>query len=100
MPALPLIDTIHATRDGRLAATVDRSNLVAAQTPQCFRIDVLRDALDRAQREGFNATDEAGLAAHYGYDVQIIPGDPFNIKITRPQDLELAEAHFADWSRE
>jgi 2-C-methyl-D-erythritol 4-phosphate cytidylyltransferase len=99
-PALPVTDTIHATRDGRLTATVDRSNLVAAQTPQCFRFDVLRDSLARAEREKFDATDEAGLAAHFGYDVQIVPGDPFNIKITRPEDLALAEAHFAEWSSE
>ncbi len=100
LPALPLIDTIHATRDGHLSATVDRSNLVAAQTPQCFRFEILRDALGRAEREQFDATDEAGLAAHYGYDVRVIPGDPFNIKITRPEDLELAEAHFEEWSSE
>ncbi len=100
LPALPITDTIHATRDGRLSATVDRSNLVAAQTPQCFRFDVLRDALARAEQEKFDATDEAGLAAHYGYEVQIVPGDPFNIKITRPEDLALAEAHFEEWSKE
>ena len=100
VPGLPVTDTIHATRDGRLSATVDRSNLVAAQTPQCFRFDVLSDSLERAARENFDATDEAGLAAHYGYDVQVLPGDPFNIKITRPEDLALAEAHFAEWSSE
>jgi 2-C-methyl-D-erythritol 4-phosphate cytidylyltransferase len=98
VPALPITDTIHATRDGRLSATVDRSNLVSAQTPQCFRFDVLRDSLARAESEKFDATDEAGLAAHYGYDVQVVPGDPFNIKITRPEDLALAEAHFEEWS--
>ena len=98
VPALPVTDTIHATRDGRLSATVDRTNLVAAQTPQCFRFDVLRDSLARAEQEKFDATDEAGLAAHYGYNVQVVPGDPFNIKITRPEDLALAEAHFEEWS--
>ena len=100
VPALPVTDTIHAIRDGRLSATVDRSNLVAAQTPQCFRFEVLRDALTRAEQEQFDATDEAGLVAHYGYAVQIVPGDPYNIKITRPEDLALAEAHFEEWSRE
>jgi 2-C-methyl-D-erythritol 4-phosphate cytidylyltransferase len=100
VPALPITDTIHATRDGRLAATVDRSNLVAAQTPQCFRYAVLRDALTRAVADKFDATDEAGLAAHYGYEVSVVAGDPFNIKITRPEDLALAEAHFQEWSAE
>lgn len=100
LPALPLTDTIHATRGGRLTATIDRSNLVAAQTPQCFRTEILRDILARAAAEAFDATDEAGLAARYGYDVQVVAGDPFNIKITRPEDLALAEAHFDEWSRE
>jgi 2-C-methyl-D-erythritol 4-phosphate cytidylyltransferase len=98
-PALPLTDTIHATRDGVLSGTLDRSNLVAAQTPQCFRTEILRDALARAAADKFDATDEAGLAAHYGYKVQVITGDPHNIKITRPEDLELAEAHFGEWSQ-
>ncbi len=100
LPALPLTDTIHATVDGRLATTVDRSNLVAAQTPQCFRQAILGDVLARAAKEKIDATDEAGLAARYGYEVRVIPGDPFNIKITRPEDLALAEAHFEEWSRE
>jgi len=100
LPALPITDTIHVTRDGKLSATVDRSNLVAAQTPQVFRFDVLRDALDQALRERFDGTDEAGIAARYGYDVRVIPGDPFNIKITRPEDLAMAEAHFEEWSAE
>jgi len=100
VPALPVSDTIHVSRDGHLAATVDRSNLVAAQTPQCFRLEVLRDALARAAQDRFDATDEAGLAAHYGYDVRVVPGDPHNIKITRPDDFDLAEQHFDEWSRE
>ena len=100
LPAVALTDTIHATRDGRLSATVDRSNLVAAQTPQVFRYDVLRDALERAVAEKFDGTDEAGVAARYGYDVRIVPGDPHNIKITRPEDLALAEAHFKEWSED
>jgi 2-C-methyl-D-erythritol 4-phosphate cytidylyltransferase len=100
LPALPITDTIHVTRDGKLSATVDRSNLIAAQTPQVFRYDVLRDALDQAIGEHFDGTDEAGIAARYGYDVRVIPGDPFNIKITRPEDLAMAEAHFEEWSAE
>ena len=100
LPAIPLTETIHAVRDGMLSATVDRSNLVAAQTPQVFRYDILRDALERAVRDGFDGTDEAGIAARYGYDVRVIPGDPFNIKITRPEDLALAQAHFEEWSAE
>ena len=100
LPVLPITDTIHATDDRKLTGTLDRTNLVAAQTPQVFRYDVLRDSLEKAMRDGYNATDEAGLAARYGYDVRIVPGDPFNIKITRPEDLAMAEAHFNEWSAE
>ena len=100
LPALPITDTLHATEDGKVTATVDRSNLVAAQTPQVFRYDVLRDSLERAIRDRFDGTDEAGIARRYGYDVRVVPGDPFNIKITRPEDLATAEKNFEEWSAE
>lgn len=99
LPALPVTDTIHATRDGAIASTLDRSTLVAAQTPQCFRTNILREVLERAARNGDEGTDEAGLAARYGWPVRVVPGDAMNFKITRAEDLALAEAHFAEWSR-
>jgi 2-C-methyl-D-erythritol 4-phosphate cytidylyltransferase len=90
LPALPVTDTIHSTRDGAVDSTPDRALLVAAQTPQCFRADVLRDVLARADRNGETGTDEAGLAARYGFTVKVLAGDPRNFKITRPEDLERA----------
>jgi 2-C-methyl-D-erythritol 4-phosphate cytidylyltransferase len=98
LPALPITDTIHTTRDDFLDLTLDRSTLAAAQTPQCFRFEVLRDVLERAERESAEGTDEAGLAARYGYKVKVIPGDPTNIKITHPEDLLAGEAIFTRWS--
>lgn len=95
LPALPVIDTIHTVRAETIDLTLDRSQLVAAQTPQCFRYKVLRDVLERAEREEENGTDEAGLAARYGVKVRIIPGDTLNFKITRPEDLALAETIYA-----
>lgn len=97
LPALPVTDTIHQIREGFIAATLDRTSLAAAQTPQCFRYEVLRDVLERAD---VDATDEAALAVRLGYDVRIVPGDPHNIKITHPDDLALAEAHFEEWSHD
>ena len=97
-PALPVTDTIHVLENGMIRETLDRSTLAAAQTPQCFRADVLRDVLRRAAETGDDGTDEAGLAARYGYKVRAVPGDGMNMKITRPDDLALAEAHFNDWS--
>lgn len=99
-PGIPLPDTVHQIADDAIASTLDRSVLVAAQTPQCFRIDVLREILARATRENAVATDEAGLAATYGHRVQLVPGDSMNFKITRPEDLVMAERIFAEWGGE
>jgi 2-C-methyl-D-erythritol 4-phosphate cytidylyltransferase/2-C-methyl-D-erythritol 2,4-cyclodiphosphate synthase len=91
LPALAVTDTIHVIRDGAIASTPDREHLVAAQTPQCFRVELLRDVLARAERNAeTSSTDEAGLAARYGFTVKVLPGDPRNFKITRPDDLERA----------
>lgn len=98
IPVMPLADTVHTTRGDSIDLTLDRSALVAAQTPQCFRFEVLREVLERAERDGEEATDEAGLAARYGFEVKTVPGDPLNFKITRPDDLALAEAVYARWS--
>jgi 2-C-methyl-D-erythritol 4-phosphate cytidylyltransferase len=90
-PALPVADTIHVLDGDKVVMTPDRRFLFAAQTPQCFRADVLREILARAAREGDDASDEAGLAAKYGFDVRAVPGDPLNFKITRAEDLAMAE---------
>jgi 2-C-methyl-D-erythritol 4-phosphate cytidylyltransferase len=97
-PAMPVTDTIHIARGGRLVSTPERDQLVAAQTPQCFRAGILHDVLEKAQHDGVDGTDEAGLAARYGYEVRVVPGDAANFKITRPEDLAYAEAHFEELS--
>jgi 2-C-methyl-D-erythritol 4-phosphate cytidylyltransferase len=100
LPVIPVTDTIHVmTAEATIDSTLDRSMLAAAQTPQVFRPDILRDVLDRAVRDGISAaTDEAGLAARYGYLVKAIPGDPRNLKITVPEDLAIAESYLEQWS--
>ncbi|HEV7487156.1 MAG TPA: 2-C-methyl-D-erythritol 4-phosphate cytidylyltransferase [Thermoanaerobaculia bacterium] len=99
-PGISLPDTVHQIANEAIAKTLDRSVLVAAQTPQCFRADVLRDILARAAREDADATDEAGLAAKYGHHVHLVPGDSMNFKITRPEDLVMAERIWAEWGGE
>src|SRR4029077_189725 len=74
-PGIPLPDTVHQIVDDAIASTPDRRVLAAAQTPQCFRVDVLRDILERAAREDADATDEAGLAGKYSRRVQLVTGD-------------------------
>lgn len=99
LPVIPVPDTIHVmTENATVASTLDRSMLAAAQTPQCFHANVLRDVLERASREKIEGTDEAGLAARFGYTVKAVPGDPRNLKITVPEDLAIAESYLQQWS--
>lgn len=99
LPVIPVADTIHVMNDdATIASTLDRSQLGAAQTPQCFRASILREVLARAEQEGVEGTDEAGLAARFGYPVKAVPGDPRNLKITLPEDLEVAEHYLRQWS--
>lgn len=92
VPVLPVEDTIKEVRDGLVAATVDRSFLFRAQTPQGFLYGVLEKALDAARKDRFYGTDEAGLVERIGLPVKTVPGDPRNIKITTPMDIPIAEA--------
>jgi 2-C-methyl-D-erythritol 4-phosphate cytidylyltransferase len=99
LPVIPVTDTIHEMASDRtIARTLDRTRLGAAQTPQCFRAPILREILERASREGIDATDEAGLAVRFGHPVRSVPGDPRNLKITVPEDLVLAETCLKHWS--
>lgn len=99
LPVIPVSDTIHVMNDdATIASTLERAHLGAAQTPQCFRAAILRDILERAEREGITGTDEAGLAARFGYTVKAVPGDPRNLKITLPEDLAIAESYIRHWS--
>jgi 2-C-methyl-D-erythritol 4-phosphate cytidylyltransferase len=100
LPVIPVPDTIHVmNEDATVAQTLERTMLGAAQTPQCFRAEILRDVLARAAREQIEGTDEAGLAVRFGYTVRGVPGDPRNLKITVPEDLEIAESYLRQWSQ-
>ena len=92
VPVLPVEDTIKEVREGKVAATVDRTLLCRAQTPQGFRYDVLKRAMDAARKDRFYGTDEAALVERVGLAVTAVPGDPRNIKITTPADIPIAEA--------
>jgi 2-C-methyl-D-erythritol 4-phosphate cytidylyltransferase len=87
IPVLPVTDTLKRVAGTEVVSTVDRSDLVAAQTPQAFGAAVLR----RAHREGAEATDDAALLESIGATVRTVPGDPRNLKLTVPHDLALAE---------
>ena len=84
IPGVPVVDTLRARRGG----TVDRDGLVAVQTPQAFRAGALRAAHAGAAE----ATDDASLVEAAGGKVVVVNGSPTNLKITRRDDLVVAEA--------
>ena len=96
VPGLPTTETIQRiSRSGRVLKTPPREQLSAIQTPQCFHAVVLRSALEKARREGFEGTDESSVVRRAGHSVVVVAGSPENIKITRPLDLEIAESILA-----
>ena len=89
--ALPSTDTVkRSDADRFIVETIPRNEIFLAQTPQAFRVDVLRDALALAASSG-DATDEAMLAERAGHRVHLVDGDPRNLKITTADDLATAE---------
>ncbi|WP_071458919.1 2-C-methyl-D-erythritol 4-phosphate cytidylyltransferase [Bacillus massilinigeriensis] len=90
--AVPVKDTIKKAENLQVTETVERSSLWAVQTPQAFRVSILREAHERAEAESFIGTDESSLAERIGVKVAIIEGDYDNIKLTTPEDLFFAEA--------
>jgi 2-C-methyl-D-erythritol 4-phosphate cytidylyltransferase/2-C-methyl-D-erythritol 2,4-cyclodiphosphate synthase len=92
--ALPLPDTLKATdADGRVASTIDRASKWLAQTPQMFRIGLLRDALAAHAASGFaGITDEASAIESVGHRPLLVRGSARNFKVTYPEDFALAEA--------
>jgi len=97
VPVVPLSDTVKQVDPaGRVEATVDRSQLRAAQTPQGFSRLVLESAHRDAAAQGLeDSTDDAGLVEHFGRPVIVIPGSEDGFKVTRPIDMLLAEAILA-----
>jgi 2-C-methyl-D-erythritol 4-phosphate cytidylyltransferase len=90
--ALPVTDTIVESRDGAISSILPREELRQVQTPQAFPFQTLWEAHQTALEEGIrDASDDAGLVLRMGRPVRVIEGDPRNIKITGPADLELAQ---------
>jgi len=93
--AIPVPDTLKRVQGADVAATVDRTNLWLAQTPQAIRLPLLQRALANAAAMDFAGTDDVSLVELLGERVVVVPGSPTNLKITRPEDLPLAEAILA-----
>ncbi|MGL6258505.1 2-C-methyl-D-erythritol 4-phosphate cytidylyltransferase [Vibrio sp. WXL103] len=90
--ASPVRDTMkRGNQDHNIDRTVERDNLWHALTPQMFPVDTLKDSLEQALDQGFQVTDEASALEFAGQAPGLQPGRGDNIKITRPEDLALAE---------
>jgi len=92
IPALEMTDTVKEVNEkDKISRTLDRKLLFRAQTPQVFRLDLLLAAFSHALKTDFTGTDEASILEHASMPVFTVEGDPFNIKLTTPQDLLMAE---------
>lgn len=89
--AVPVTDTVkRVNQSGRVIETLDRRELWAVQTPQAFATHVLQSAHEWAEAAGYVATDDAALVESLSFPPVVVEGDPHNIKITRPEDIEFA----------
>lgn len=90
---LPLKETTkRVDPETFVTETVDRTTLWSIQTPQAFRYEIFKKALQKAEADHFLGTDEAMLVERIGLKVKVIEGSPYNIKITTPEDLRIAES--------
>jgi 2-C-methyl-D-erythritol 4-phosphate cytidylyltransferase len=88
--AAPIVDTVKRESGGLVSETVDRAGLWRALTPQVFALAALEQALADAVRRGITVTDEAQAMELLGGRPQLVQGSPFNIKVTRAEDLAVA----------
>lgn len=95
--AMPVTDTLKHARQNRINETVDRAQYWRAQTPQLFRLDLLVQALQRGA-SGREITDEASAMEAAGYRPRLVRGRESNIKVTYPEDLQLAAFWLAQQS--
>jgi 2-C-methyl-D-erythritol 4-phosphate cytidylyltransferase len=91
--AQAVTDTIKESRDGKLIErTLDRSRLWAVQTPQTFRVEIIRRALSEVRQKGLLVTDDTAACELIGQPVRLVVSAEPNPKVTRPEDLPCVEA--------
>ncbi|NLY66477.1 MAG: 2-C-methyl-D-erythritol 4-phosphate cytidylyltransferase [Tissierellia bacterium] len=93
---VPVKDTIKVVENNNINKTPERSLLWQAQTPQCFKKEVLMEGYRKAIEDNFVGTDDSMLVERLGMDVKIIMGSYENIKITTPEDIIIAESILKD----
>ncbi len=90
--AVAVTDTIKKVKDGIVGETLDRSELVQIQTPQSGKFEWLLEAHRKASLENFGTTDDSTILEYSGHKVHIVPGSPYNLKITNPEDLSACQS--------
>lgn len=90
-PVVPVKDTIKVFEGGFIASTPDRETLRAVQTPQVFDLDLLRGALEKADKDGAAVTDDCSAVERLGLKIRLVEGEERNLKVTTPMDLKIAE---------
>jgi 2-C-methyl-D-erythritol 4-phosphate cytidylyltransferase len=91
------VDTVKQVHLNKIRATIPRDKLILTQTPQVFRVELLREAFEKAKADGFVGTDESSLVERLErVDVSVVAGSDRNIKITKPSDMELARLFMAE----
>jgi|SRR5262245_14488885 len=94
VPAVAMTDTLVRDYQGRVDAIIDREHVAGVQTPQAFRVDLIRRAHREAHARGFHSSDDGSLVLALGEPVHTVPGERTNIKVTFHEDMAAAEAVF------
>lgn len=86
---VPVKDTIKVIKEGKVVSTPDRSTLMAALTPQCFKTSLIQQCLKQAQHDGLTFSDDASVVEAYSdVEIHVVEGCYANIKITTKEDLK------------
>jgi 2-C-methyl-D-erythritol 4-phosphate cytidylyltransferase len=99
VPAVPVTDTLIRDVGARVDAVLDRVNVAGVQTPQAFRLDLIRRAHRAARERGFKSSDDGSLVLALGEDVATVAGERTNLKVTFRDDLTIAEAILQNGAR-
>jgi 2-C-methyl-D-erythritol 4-phosphate cytidylyltransferase len=94
--AVPVKDTVKRALQNQVVETIDRSSLWAVQTPQAFRLSIVKEAHEKAAADHYLGTDDASLVERIGHTVAIVMGDYHNIKLTTSDDLLFGQAILLD----
>ncbi len=95
VPALQATDTLGRLRGEELESIVPRGGVVGIQTPQAFRMEILRKAYDTSEEVIMTSTDESSLVLAAGMPVKVVEGERWNIKVTVKEDLEIIASFLA-----